>query len=91
MGGAIVVGVITIATPETRPGVYRVPSENMLPTLALGDRVEVDVAAYDGDRAPQIGDLILFAPPGGALTSTCGTTRRFWGPVAERWILGRAE
>lgn len=55
---------------------YRVPSESMLPTLELGDVLQIDTTAYDRDRRPRIGDIVLFEPPRGAETNTCGKRPR---------------
>jgi signal peptidase I len=40
---------------------YSLPSDNMLPTLKLNDRVVVDKTAYQ-TRSPQRGDIIVFNP-----------------------------
>ncbi|MCX6389818.1 MAG: signal peptidase I [Solirubrobacterales bacterium] len=51
---------------------YRIPSESMVPTLTVGQRVLVDRL---GERfsAPDVGDIVVFHPPTGADTSECGT------------------
>jgi len=41
---------------------FKVTSGSMEPTLAVGARVEVDLAA----RTPRIGDIVAFHPPAGA-------------------------
>ena len=44
---------------------YRIPSESMVPTLTIGQRVLVNrIGNRFGD--PQIGDVTVFHPPGGA-------------------------
>ena len=44
---------------------YRIPSESMLPTLKVGERVLVDrLSGRFG--APQLGDVVVFHPPAGA-------------------------
>jgi len=44
---------------------YRIPSESMEPTLAVGQRVLVDrIGNRFGD--PQVGDIVVFHPPDGA-------------------------
>jgi signal peptidase I len=46
---------------------YRVPSEAMLPTVELGDRV-VTTKTSGAKR----GDIVVFKPPAGAVTNSCG-------------------
>lgn len=72
--------------------IYRVPSGAMKPTLALGQRVEVDEDAYQS-APPAIGDVVVFyaplnvepAQPGDAATgAACAVPRP--GPGPERYI-----
>lgn len=50
---------------------FRIPSESMVPTLAIGQRVLVDrVSLRFGD--PQRGDIMVFKPPRGADDNVCG-------------------
>ena len=52
---------------------FRIPSESMVPTLEIGQRVLVDRVSYrfsDPDR----GDIIVFKPPAGQ-PSVCGVER----------------
>ena len=53
---------------------YRIPSEAMVPTLQIGQRVLVNrVGTHFGD--PDVGDILVFHPPAGAESSTgdqCG-------------------
>ena len=50
---------------------FRIPSESMVPTLAVGQRVLVDrVALRLSD--PSRGDILVFKPPAGADENTCG-------------------
>ncbi|MEZ5120945.1 MAG: signal peptidase I [Solirubrobacterales bacterium] len=53
---------------------YRIPSESMEPTLDVGQRVLVNRL---GNRfgTPDIGDVLVFHPPQGAETDTCGDPR----------------
>ena len=51
---------------------YRIPSESMVPTLQIGQRVLVNRL---GERFsnPEVGDVIVFHPPAGAeLNNQCG-------------------
>ena len=50
---------------------FRIPSESMVPTLEVGQRVLVDRVSYrfsDPDR----GDIIVFKPPAGPSRARCG-------------------
>ena len=50
---------------------FRIPSESMVPTLEIGQRVLVDRVSFrfsDPDR----GDIVVFKPPAGADTNSCG-------------------
>jgi signal peptidase I len=50
---------------------YRIPSESMEPTLNVGQRVLVSRFNYHlGD--PGRGDIVVFHPPDGAESNTCG-------------------
>jgi signal peptidase I len=54
---------------------YRIPSESMVPTLAVGQRVLVNrLGNRLGD--PAIGDVIVFHPPQGSETDTCADPER---------------
>jgi signal peptidase I len=52
---------------------YRIPSGSMEPTLDIGQRVLVDRVSYRVDD-PQIGDIVVFHPPVGAVSGdpSCG-------------------
>lgn len=50
---------------------FRIPSESMVPTLAVGQRVLVDrVTTRFGE--PERGDVVVFKPPKGADDNACG-------------------
>ncbi len=53
---------------------YRIPSESMVPTLEIGQRVLVNrIGTHFGD--PSVGDILVFHPPSGAESGTgdqCG-------------------
>ena len=57
---------------------YRIPSESMVPTLKVGQRVLVNRI---GNRFtdPRVGDVIVFHPPKGSDNDTCGDRRRRFG------------
>jgi signal peptidase I len=50
---------------------FRIPSESMVPTLTVGQRVLVDRVSYRFTD-PERGDIIVFKPPRGADDNTCG-------------------
>jgi signal peptidase I len=50
---------------------FRIPSESMVPTLEIGQRVLVDRVSFRfGD--PDRGDIVVFKPPAGSESNTCG-------------------
>ena len=50
---------------------FRIPSESMVPTLAVGQRVLVDRVSFRFSE-PERGDIVVFKPPKGADSDTCG-------------------
>jgi signal peptidase I len=59
---------------------YKIPSESMVPTLTIGQRVLVNRIGKRL-RDPQIGDVVVFHPPRGADEGgTCGGARRTGQP-----------
>jgi signal peptidase I len=50
---------------------FRIPSESMEPTLDVGQRVLVDRVSFRLGE-PDRGDIVVFKPPKGADTNTCG-------------------
>lgn len=62
---------------------YRIPSESMVPTLTIGQRVLVNRI---GNRFsdPEIGEIMVFHPPVGASTQTCGAKRRVAGQACNQ-------
>jgi signal peptidase I len=68
---------------------YRIPSESMVPTLQVGQRVLVDrIGNRFGD--PSIGDVIVFHPPAGSDSDTCGNPSRPEGAACDRPTKDRA-
>ncbi|MEA2139500.1 MAG: signal peptidase [Solirubrobacteraceae bacterium] len=55
---------LTIQALAVKP--YRIPSESMLPTLEVGQRVLVDRFSHHLGGAPKLGDVTVFMPPRGA-------------------------
>jgi signal peptidase I len=63
---------------------YRIPSESMVPTLQVGQRVLVNRI---GNRfsAPSVGDIVVFHPPAGAEEdNTCGGGTPPQGQVCDK-------
>jgi signal peptidase I len=50
---------------------YQIPTGSMVPTLEVGQRVLVQRVSYHFSD-PEIGDIVVFHPPKGAETETCG-------------------
>ena len=53
---------------------YRIPSESMEPTLDVGQRVLVSRFNYHFS-SPDRGDIVVFHPPKGADSNTCGASK----------------
>jgi signal peptidase I len=51
---------------------YQIPSESMLPTLKVGQRVLVDRISERLGSDPKVGDIVVFHPPKGAEPSSSG-------------------
>ena len=63
---------------------YRIPSESMVPTLQIGQRVLVNRI---GERFshPSVGDVVVFHPPAGAeQDNTCGSGQPPAGQVCDQ-------
>jgi signal peptidase I len=68
---------------------YRIPSESMVPTLEIGQRVLVNrIGMHFGD--PDIGDITVFHPPAGSETNECGAPLRD-GQACSRPTRGRSD
>jgi signal peptidase I len=62
---------------------YKIPSESMVPTLQIGQRVLVNrIGNNFGD--PRVGEVIVFHPPVGAESGVCGDTHREQGQACDR-------
>jgi signal peptidase I len=69
---------------------YRIPSESMVPTLDVGQRVLVNRI---GNRFadPKVGEVVVFHPPKGSDTDTCGDGDRKQGQACDRPTRQRAD
>jgi signal peptidase I len=82
-GALLVVGFLT-RTLAMDAADYRVPSESMVPTVQLGDRVTLNRGAYD-DGAPGFGDVVIFRAPASAMNGMeCGGTPPPRGTMCAR-------
>jgi signal peptidase I len=61
---------------------FRIPSESMVPTLAVGQRVLVNRLSNRFDN-PKVGEVIVFHPPVGSDTDTCGDPERQDGQACD--------
>jgi signal peptidase I len=61
---------------------YRIPSGSMLPTLGIGQRVLVNRIGHRFS-APKVGQVVVFHPPKGSETDTCGDGRRRQGQACD--------
>ncbi len=52
---------------------YRIPSESMVPTLTIGQRVLVNRIGHSFAK-PEVGDVVVFHPPKGADVARCGVS-----------------
>ena len=60
---------LTIQALIVKP--FRIPSESMVPTLQVTQRVLVDRVSFRFSE-PDRGDIVVFKPPAGADTGVCG-------------------
>ncbi len=62
---------------------YKIPSESMVPTLKIGQRVLVNRI---GNRfsEPRVGEVIVFHPPAGSDSDTCADGSRRQGQACDR-------
>ncbi|MBI5106897.1 MAG: signal peptidase I [Solirubrobacterales bacterium] len=62
---------------------YRIPSESMVPTLEVGQRVLVNRLGSNFG-SPDVGDVVVFHPPAGSDTNSCGNPDRKPGQACDR-------
>jgi signal peptidase I len=72
---------VRLLGPETEE--FRLPSENMVPTLPAGTTVTLNRDAY-ASADPALGDIVILHPPRGAETSQCGAGAPPPGTMCER-------
>jgi signal peptidase I len=61
---------------------FRIPSESMVPTLEVGQRVLVDRLTKNFSDYER-GDVLVFKPPAGADTNSCGVRHSSRSPCPE--------
>jgi signal peptidase I len=69
---------------------YRIPSESMVPTLEIGQRVLVNRLETRLGGEPEVGDVTVFHPPAGSDTNQCGVDQDE-GEACARPAGGRAD
>jgi signal peptidase I len=70
---------------------YRIPSESMVPSLTVGQRVLVNRIGNTFSDGPSVGQIVVFHPPAGADTDTCGDPDRRDGEPCDRPTQERAD
>jgi signal peptidase I len=63
--------VFTVQALAVKP--YAIPSESMLPTLKIGQRVIVERVGHRLGSTPSVGDVIVFHPAAGADDEACAS------------------
>jgi signal peptidase I len=62
---------------------YKIPSESMVPTLQIGQRVLVNRIG-NNFSTPKVGEVLVFHPPTGSDSDTCGNEKRKQGQACDR-------
>ena len=70
---------------------YRIPSESMVPTLEVGQRVLVNRLSHNLGSDPKVGDVVVFHPPAGSESNTCGQGDRPDGQACGRPTASRSN
>jgi signal peptidase I len=60
---------VTVEAYGVKP--YRIPSGSMEPTLKVGQRVLVNRIGHRLGGSPNVGDIVVFRPPSGAIAMHC--------------------
>ncbi len=68
---APIFGLGVAGTTNLKTTSYRIPSESMEPTLAVGEHILINLRAYR-HRRPKVRDIVVFHPPKGAEDNRCG-------------------
>jgi signal peptidase I len=69
---------------------YRIPSESMVPTLEVGQRVLVNRIGHRF-RDPKVGDIVVFHPPTGSDLDVCGDRNHDETAACDRPTPGQAK
>src|SRR3954463_1161146 len=69
---------------------YRIPSESMVPTLEIGQRVLVNRTGHRFSD-PNVGDIVVFPPPQGSETDTCGDRNNDENAACDRPTPGKSK
>ena len=69
---------------------YRIPSESMVPTLEIGQRVLVNRIGHRFSD-PKVGEIVVFHPPAGSSNNTCGSGTPPQGQVCDKPTSQRAS
>ena len=62
---------------------YRIPSPSMEPTLDISQRVLVNRIGHELGDTPSVGDIVVFHPPSGAASNTCGVRPQRGQPCGQ--------
>jgi signal peptidase I len=71
IGLLAVVALVLVGFANGHTRTFTVPTESMKPAFLPGEKITVDLDAYD-NASPEIGDAVVFHPPKGALNARCG-------------------
>ena len=69
---------------------YRIPSESMVPTLTIGQRVLVNRIG-NNFTDPEVGDVVVFHPPSGSESNTCGNPDKPEDQACDKPTSDRAD
>jgi signal peptidase I len=69
---------------------YRIPSESMVPTLEIGQRVLVNRIGHRFSD-PKVGDIVVFHPPTGSETDTCGDRNNDENAACDKPTPGKSK